>query len=72
MLSLLTKAIPLVKGAGRLVGALKAHDDGRPVAGRKARLVAAVVALAAAYGYVNPEHVDALVEVALALLDFAG
>ena len=40
--------LKLVKAAGRLSGVIGAHDDGRPVSARRARVVAAVAALVAA------------------------
>lgn len=68
MLKILAKSVPVVKAAGGLVGAVKHKSDGTPVRGRKVRLVAAVGALAAAYGLANPEQADAIVTLILILL----
>lgn len=45
MLGILTKALPLVKGAGRLVGALKHDKVGYPLRGRRVRLMACLTVL---------------------------
>lgn len=70
-MSLLTKVLPAVKVAGRFVGVLGKHENNLPVTGRKARLVGSVVALLAAWGYFSPEQAEAVVNVVLALLEYA-
>ena len=72
MLSLLSKAAPIIKGAARIAGVLKYREDGLPVGGRKKRLAAALVALVVAAGWLNEDVAEALSGLILVLLEFAG
>tara|TARA_R100000808_G_scaffold12776_1_gene31602 strand:+ start:1077 stop:1301 length:225 start_codon:yes stop_codon:yes gene_type:complete len=69
MFEMLSKAGPLLKSAGRLAGIVRTQVDGAPVKAPNTRLVAAGVGVIAAFGWLAPDQVNALIELILAVME---